>query len=241
MELAILEINEEAEEENKEGGSATMVGSSAQEGRPGNLSRGSRQAEVEDHSRAAVVAFECTLEKRGASKDAWGLDLDYWRWGLEALQVLSVKEGGSVSAYNVTAAEDRRVLPDDFIVNVNGTASAEGMVSEMDKKSRVSIQVARSQQVSVRIPRRGEEESMGVSMSYQQDISRCVRVRQILEGPVLLFNGSALKGREEQVRVCDFIRSANKVQGSALAILQELKSPGPVDLVLLRIAECQGI
>lgn len=187
--------------------------------------------------------FQLELEKGNERK--WGLVLDPWLFGTQAVQVISVSMG-SVAEHNATTPVEKQLLPGDLIVGVNGFTDAKQMVSEVRRAEKLSLLVCRPTQFRAKMETGGQP--LGVTLSYQKKTpltgtlpaapqSACVRIKDVLEeGVFKAYNDDP--GRDGfEVKKCDFIQVVNGISGSAVSILDAMKKAETLDMVLLRLPQ----
>lgn len=180
--------------------------------------------ENEEEAEPAGSAFECTVSKQGPSD--WGWVLDYWD---DACQVTKVG-AGSISEYNASVQEDRRILEFDLLTQVNRAKTSRGMRDEIKASETLTLKVLRPATLTVNISREGHP--WGVEVSYRAKSSGCLRVMNVGEGAV------ALESRKRSwpvLRPNDFIIRINEGLGTPQALLEQWKVASTAEMVVLRM------
>lgn len=161
--------------------------------------------------------------------EAWGKSLDPWPFGVEVVQLVGPSLPPSIAKYNATAKD--KVQQGDLITQVNEATDAKGMNNELRSCKPVTLSMARPSRVKVSVPK--NDQVWGLFMSYQNEQSECVLIKNIQDGAVASYNASG--GGGPKLKKQDLIQSVNGVTGPARILLETMKASTTLDLVLLRL------
>ena len=170
-----------------------------------------------------ATSFDCSLHGSHGS----GLTVDVWP---SHLQVVSVS-GGSAEAYNASSFVDARILPNDFIVMVNGTTKPLEMKKKLSCDAAVAIKVVHPSSLVVKMDKGGS--TLGMKLAIHEKSGSCLCIDQIEEGAAQKYNSG--KDAESQLASGDLIASVNGVDGVATKMIEEIRSSEVVELAVLRL------
>jgi len=173
---------------------------------------------------SAATAFDCNLL---ASK-GYGLTVDVWP---THLQVLSI-DGGSAKAYNASSPQDTQIMPNDFIVMVNGATDPKEMKETLLRDAAVAMKVFHPASLTVKVEKGGN--TLGLKLAIHAKSGSCLWIDQIEDGAVQQYNAG--KAAESQLALGDLIASVNGVVGVATKMVDEIHSSEVVELVVLRLS-----
>jgi len=186
------------------------------------------QAAPDDTSFLEGAVFKVRIRDNVAP---WGKSLDPWPFMIEVVQLVGPELPPCLAKYNETAGAGQTVQLGDLITQVNEATDAKGMNSELRSTKPVTLTIARPTQLKVKIPR-VTNEVWGLYMSYQNEQSECVLIKNIQDGAIASYNRS---GAGPELKKQDLIQAVNGVTGPARVLLETMKASTALDLVLLRL------
>lgn len=182
----------------------------------------------------ASKEFTINLDKTGDGDKHMGLSLDALEGGM--VMVCQIKDG-IVKWYNQSVAEDDRLKPGDYIIEVNGArGDIEKMRQGLNGDGKIAMVVRRPGKFEVTIDKAGSV--LGIELSSIGDTGISLLIREVREGAVKKWNTDN-PGRE--VKMNDRIMSATNVatgatvDGDAIKLVEMLKVTEKVKLSIARV------
>lgn len=199
---------------------------------PGDASEAAREAakqelpaideEAADEQRTPPQRLEVTLKKPTPSS-ACGWQLDSMDPEVLFVSTLAVDLACPVQVYNASVAEEVRIRPGDYLVEVNGAKGAKAMAYVMKSNSVLNIIIKRPQIFELSIAKTGKPLGLGMKFSPQ---GTCLLVEDIGIG--------AVKEAGHDVRAGDRITAVCGATGPQQKLLSRLKASDPVILRISR-------
>merc|ERR1719296_754622 len=170
-----------------------------------------------------AASFDCNLQM---SKGC-GFTVDLWP---THLQVLSI-DGGSAEAYNASSQQDTQIMPNDFIVMVNGATNPREMKEKLSRDVAVAMKMVHPSSLVVKLDKSASP--LGLKLAIHTTLGSCLWIDQIEDGAVLQYNAG--KATKSQLAPGDLIESVNGVAGVSTKMVDEIHSSEIVELVMLRL------
>lgn len=172
--------------------------------------------------------FEVVLEKVKAT-DKFGLHLD--TIDEKAFEVIGLVDG-LVKTYNLTASEDKKVVPGHLVMGINGKSGDKtAMLNELHLQSIVKLVVAPRTTFAVQLAK-PESGSLGMNLTYEDKCKSILFLGCLPDSAVDVYNKTAPSG--EQVVAGDRILEVNGVTGQPQKMLEAMKDATQLSLKVAR-------
>lgn len=178
------------------------------------------------------MRFQCQLASyKGTESKEAGFVFDNWGCCLQLVAIAADSTG--IHSYNSGAPDDKKLVPGDFLVKVNGAKTTPEMKASLRKEGPWLLMWAHPCRQVVELSKSNEKESWGFSCTYMRDHSRCLMVVHIRDGPLKRFND----GVEAPMRINpgDLIEEVNRVSGYAAHMDESIPLAQTLQLVFLRM------
>jgi len=158
----------------------------------------------------------------------WGIVCDSWG---DCIQIVKVNSG-KVKDYNDAVEAELQLAPGDIVVQIDGKDVHEQSLPELKAMAQAEFKIVRPPRRSVNVTKE-ESDKWGLKMTYQNRRSTCLRVNEVKEGGMKVYNTTAEMGA--QVNATDFIVGVNGCQADPQKMLEAFRGCSEVDMTIMRI------
>jgi len=175
-----------------------------------------------------VHTFSVSVEK---SAGPLGMVLDAKSGALVVIRV----SDGTIKAYNDMAAVDKKIEPNDYIVDINGQTTKDNMLREVKEATgTLTLKVARPLPFTIKINR--GEKPFGAGLKYQEE-SCFIDLKEIRDGALKDYNDSVQDSKKAFLNDC--IIAINGKSDTPDKMIEIMKSSTKFEVTLVRPSRIQ--
>mmetsp|Transcript_21717 Transcript_21717/g.74658 ORF Transcript_21717/g.74658 Transcript_21717/m.74658 type:complete len:255 (-) Transcript_21717:82-846(-) len=171
----------------------------------------------------SVHTFSVQVEK---SAGPLGMVLDVKNGALVVIRVYD----GTIKAYNDMTASDKKIEPNDYIVDINGQITKDNMLREVKQATgTVTLKVARPLPFTIKINR--GDKPFGAGLGYQQE-SCSIDLKEIRDGALKDYNDSVPHSKKAFLNDC--IIAINGKSDTPDKMIEIMQSSTQFEVTLVR-------